>query len=157
MISVNWGLFILSVQIDRVTETALGYYIFPLVAVLLGVVVLVGILLIIRLYISLPGWVIAVMVTIWVLKDVALFPLVWRAYDWDRPGISRVMTGAVGVVKKPLVPGGFVQIDGELWKAKNIGSEKVVERGTPVRVMKRIGLTVHVMAHDAISKTEKEV
>ena len=124
---------------------------------LLGVVVLVGILLIIRFYIPLPGWVMVVMVTIWLLKDVALFPLVWRAYDWDRPGISRVMTGAVGVVKKPLVPRGFVQIDGELWKAKNIGSEKVVERGTPVRVMKRIGLTVHVMAHDAIAKTEKEV
>lgn len=38
MIAVNWGLFIWSVQVGRVTETSLGYYIFPLVAVLFGMV-----------------------------------------------------------------------------------------------------------------------
>ncbi|CAG0910433.1 unnamed protein product [Cyprideis torosa] len=39
MISANWFLFIFSVQIGRVTETSLGYYIFPLLAVVLGVLV----------------------------------------------------------------------------------------------------------------------
>ncbi len=38
MISTNWFLFILSVLIDRITEASLGYYVFPLVAVLFGVV-----------------------------------------------------------------------------------------------------------------------
>ncbi|MFZ5961796.1 EamA family transporter RarD [Thalassococcus sp. BH17M4-6] len=38
LISANWFLFILSVQINRTTETSLGYYMFPLVAVLFGVV-----------------------------------------------------------------------------------------------------------------------
>jgi len=37
-ISANWFLFIFSVQSGRATEASLGYYIFPLVAVLLGVV-----------------------------------------------------------------------------------------------------------------------
>lgn len=36
MVSVNWFLFIYATQIDRNTETSLGYYIYPLVAVLLG-------------------------------------------------------------------------------------------------------------------------
>ena len=36
MISTNWFLFILSIQIERATEASLGYYIFPLVAVLIG-------------------------------------------------------------------------------------------------------------------------
>jgi chloramphenicol-sensitive protein RarD len=36
MISVNWFLFITSVQIERATEASLGYYIFPLVSVVLG-------------------------------------------------------------------------------------------------------------------------
>lgn len=36
MVSANWGLFILATQIDRVTEASLGYFIFPLFAVLLG-------------------------------------------------------------------------------------------------------------------------
>ena len=36
MISANWYLFIVSIQIGRATEASLGYYIFPLVAVLVG-------------------------------------------------------------------------------------------------------------------------
>lgn len=36
MISANWFCFIFSIQIERATEAALGYYIFPLVAVLFG-------------------------------------------------------------------------------------------------------------------------
>ena len=38
MISVNWFLFIYAIQIDHVTETSLGYYIFPLVSVIFGYV-----------------------------------------------------------------------------------------------------------------------
>ncbi|WP_122074812.1 EamA family transporter RarD [Pseudophaeobacter sp. EL27] len=36
MISLNWFIFITSVQIERATESSLGYYIFPLVSVVLG-------------------------------------------------------------------------------------------------------------------------
>lgn len=36
MITVNWFTYILSVQIGRVVESSLGYFIFPLVAVVLG-------------------------------------------------------------------------------------------------------------------------
>jgi len=36
MISINWFLFIFATQISRNTETSLGYYIYPLVAVLIG-------------------------------------------------------------------------------------------------------------------------
>jgi chloramphenicol-sensitive protein RarD len=38
MIAANWFLFIFSVQVGKATEASLGYYIFPLVSVLLGVV-----------------------------------------------------------------------------------------------------------------------
>lgn len=39
LISVNWFLFIYAIQVDRVTETSLGYYIQPIVAVILGLLV----------------------------------------------------------------------------------------------------------------------
>lgn len=39
LISMNWGLYIWSIQVERAMEASLGYYIFPLVAVLLGAVV----------------------------------------------------------------------------------------------------------------------
>lgn len=40
LVSANWFLFILAVQLGRATQASLGYYIFPLVAVALGVAVL---------------------------------------------------------------------------------------------------------------------
>src|SRR5690242_21622930 len=40
LIAVNWGLFIYATAIDHIVEVALGYYIGPLVSVLLGVLVL---------------------------------------------------------------------------------------------------------------------
>ena len=40
VIGVNWGLYVYGVNSDQVVETALGYFINPLVTVLLGVVVL---------------------------------------------------------------------------------------------------------------------
>jgi chloramphenicol-sensitive protein RarD len=40
LISANWFLFIFSVQVGRVTETSMGYYMQPLLVVLLGVFVL---------------------------------------------------------------------------------------------------------------------
>ena len=38
-VSINWGLFIYAVQIERATEASFGYFIFPLVAVLAGAIV----------------------------------------------------------------------------------------------------------------------
>ncbi|MDO5658217.1 MAG: EamA family transporter RarD [Paracoccus sp. (in: a-proteobacteria)] len=40
LISMNWGVFIWSVQANRVVESSIGYYIFPLVSVALGIAVL---------------------------------------------------------------------------------------------------------------------
>ncbi|MGW0432413.1 EamA family transporter RarD [Micromonospora sp. NPDC003197] len=40
LIAINWGVYIYGVNSDRVVETALGYFINPLVVILLGVTVL---------------------------------------------------------------------------------------------------------------------
>ncbi|MEO0409230.1 MAG: EamA family transporter RarD [Cyanobacteria bacterium P01_A01_bin.135] len=40
LLTCNWGLYIYGVNVDRVVETSLGYYINPLVSVVLGFVVL---------------------------------------------------------------------------------------------------------------------
>ena len=39
LISANWGIFIWAVQAGHVVQSSLGYYIYPLIAVLLGVVI----------------------------------------------------------------------------------------------------------------------
>jgi chloramphenicol-sensitive protein RarD len=40
LLSLNWGIYIWAVSVDRVVEAALGYYITPLVAVSFGVLIL---------------------------------------------------------------------------------------------------------------------
>lgn len=40
IISVNWGIYVWAIAVDRTVETALGYYINPLVTVLLGAILL---------------------------------------------------------------------------------------------------------------------
>lgn len=40
LITVNWGLYVWAIAVDRTVETALGYYINPLVSVALGAVLL---------------------------------------------------------------------------------------------------------------------
>lgn len=39
LITVNWSVYIYAVQIDRVVETAIGYYLNPLVSIILGIVI----------------------------------------------------------------------------------------------------------------------
>lgn len=40
LISINWGLYIYSVNVGRIVEASLGYYINPLVSILLGLLIL---------------------------------------------------------------------------------------------------------------------
>jgi chloramphenicol-sensitive protein RarD len=40
IITVNWGIYVWAIAVDRAVETALGYYINPLVSVMLGAVLL---------------------------------------------------------------------------------------------------------------------
>ena len=39
LISVNWGIYVWAIAVDRTVETALGYYINPLVSIVVGAVV----------------------------------------------------------------------------------------------------------------------
>jgi membrane-bound serine protease (ClpP class) len=55
----------------------------------------------------------------------------------------KVMSGSLGVVKKPLDPLGSAYIAGEEWSARS-ADDRLIERGTPVKVVAVDGLTVLV-------------
>ena len=102
MISTNWFVFILSIQIGRVTEASLGYYLFPLVAVALGRVVFAE-----RLNraqgIAVTLAVLAVAILTWGLGVT--------------PWIALILSGSFGlygVVKKRLEAGPVVSVTGEV-------------------------------------------
>ncbi len=102
MISTNWFVFILSIQIGHAVEASLGYYIFPLVAVLMGMVVF-------RERLSRLKW-LAVG-----LAAVAVLVLGWGL--GVAPWISLVLAftfGLYGVVKKALAAGPIASVTAEV-------------------------------------------
>ena len=109
---------------------------------------LILILIVIQYWVVIPVWLLWSIIGFWIVKDVVLFPFIWRAYDWDRAGKSRSMIGERGVAKGKLAPAGYIQIRGELWRAETIGEGPPAEEGQPVRVKKMEGLTLFVVPDD---------
>jgi chloramphenicol-sensitive protein RarD len=81
-IAINWGLFIYAVNTDRVLATSLGYYINPLVSVLLGLIVL-------REKLNPRQWV--------AIGLAALAVLLLTVQAGELPWISLVLAGAFGL------------------------------------------------------------
>lgn len=102
LISVNWFTYIVAVQIGRVVESSLGYYIFPLVAVVLGYLFLGERLA--RLQ--------------WFAVVLATFAVVFLAVGLGvTPWVSLILAtsmGFYGVCKKNLSAGPTVSVMGEV-------------------------------------------
>ena len=109
-----------------------------------ALVFLALILHLIRLWVQMPAWLIWGMVGLWVVKDVILFPFVWRSYDQDRLGDANSMVGLHGVAKDRLAPSGYVEVHGELWQAEVMEGASPVENGGSIRVRGIRGLTLIV-------------
>ena len=109
-----------------------------------GLAAVILILIIIQHWVVLPLWLFWGFIGFWVVKDAALFPFVWRAYDWEGPGRSRSMIGERGIAKERLAPAGYVQVRGELWRAVKIDDGPPIEMGQSVKIVKMDGLTLFV-------------
>ena len=65
-----------------------------------------------------PGWLAPAIPLAWMVKDMALYPLLRSAYEANEaPPIERLI-GCRGVAIEPLEPSGYVRIGGELWRAR---------------------------------------
>jgi len=97
-----------------------------------------------RKWVDLPIWFIFGLVAFLVIKDIVLFPFVWRAYDPDSPALTNTMEGARGIAINDLHPSGYVEIGAERWQAEVIEGSPPVRRGQRVRVHGIRGLTLLV-------------
>jgi membrane protein implicated in regulation of membrane protease activity len=105
---------------------------------------IVIILIVIQQWVELPTWFTWGLVIVWVIKDVALFPLTWRAYDWDHAGEANSMVGRQGVVQERLSPVGSVRVHGELWQARLMREGSPIDKGEVIQVREIRGLTLFV-------------
>ncbi len=95
------------------------------------------------------------LITLWVLKDIIMYPLVWRAYDPKGSNGANSMLGAQGVAENRLAPSGYIRVQGELWKTEVMGGGPPIERGTNVRVREVSGLILLVQPDDEASESPK--
>ncbi|OGP59885.1 MAG: hypothetical protein A2162_10070 [Deltaproteobacteria bacterium RBG_13_52_11b] len=108
------------------------------------VAILVLILLVLRWWIDPRFWLYGVIVGLWIIKNVLMFPLVWRAYDRPRPGDAKSLIGTEGIAEEQLNPSGYIRVHGELWKAEVTGKKAPIEKGEAVLIEGVYGLTLFV-------------
>lgn len=85
-----------------------------------------------------------IIIAIWIAKDIALFPKVWKAYDSNNPSPMEQFIGMNGIVMDNLNPVGYVKVKGELWKAEIIDSSFPLKKGDEIKVSDVKGMTLIV-------------
>ncbi|MBN2038813.1 MAG: NfeD family protein [Spirochaetes bacterium] len=86
--------------------------------------------------ITFPVWIAYIIIFLWILKDIIIFPRVWQSYDSRKVNYKEYLIGVKGVAVDDLNPEGYVKIKGELWKAEIADSEAHVKKGEEIRVLK---------------------
>jgi len=69
----------------------------------------------------------------WIIKDIALFPFVWQAYEKTPSHLRGNPVGARGLAAERLDPSGYILVQGVLWQAKS-SQGAAIEKGDPVEV-----------------------
>ena len=80
---------------------------------------------------------------LWVVKDVAFFPLVSRALGRRPHTGPQSMVGQTAVVVRPLEPHGTVRLAGELWRAEAVAGGPIAA-GASIEVESVEGLVLRV-------------
>ena len=109
-----------------------------------GFLAFVLLLIVVQKWLSISDWIFWFLVACWAIKEIVLFPFVWRSYDCNRISMTGNMIGKFGIVKKRLDPYGYIKVDNELWRAEPFLTGITIEEGRKVLVKKRKGLTLYV-------------
>jgi membrane-bound ClpP family serine protease len=106
-----------------------------------GTILVVLVAVLINRKMGIPPWLFWGLIIGSVLKDILLFPFVWRSYDSKA---AHPMIGARGEAIEPLSPEGYIRIHGELWQARLADGYSRIARGEFVRVREAHGIKLIV-------------
>ena len=102
------------------------------------------ILLALQDWVGLPAWVAAGLFLLYVAKDVVIYPFVRSAYESTEKKAADQLIGAQGIAKDDLDPEGYVQLRGELWRARAEPNDTLIPQGSRVKVRAAEGLILIV-------------
>jgi len=85
--------------------------------------------------------------SLWIAKDILMFPITRSAYLPGDGDSSRKILGAIGVAHDGLAEEAYVRIGPELWRARRVSGSPPVAPGQRVRVVALDGFTVLVESH----------
>ena len=92
----------------------------------------------------LPSWLAWAFWTVWIIKDIVAYPLVWKAYVPEFRKKSKTVIGKTATVVEKLNPEEYVTMDGESWQAKTDSKSPSIEEGTSVVISGIEGMTLIV-------------
>ena len=120
--------------------TATRYWLFQIPGWVITLALLFGL----KQWVDFPIWAGVLVMVLLTIKDAMLYPFLKAAYERDvKTGIARLIGGR-GVVKQTLEPEGFVQVAGELWKARAVRGARTIAAGTQVLIEAADGMTLIV-------------
>ncbi|MDH3443005.1 MAG: NfeD family protein [Deltaproteobacteria bacterium] len=93
-----------------------------------------------------PDWVALLGISVWVLKDLAFYPLLRSAYETHVKSGSEALVGKKGTAQSDITQEGYIRINGELWRAVTEPAGLVIAAGTEVEVVRAEGMKVVVQA-----------
>jgi membrane protein implicated in regulation of membrane protease activity len=93
-----------------------------------------------------------VLLGLWIVKDIVLFPLLRVAYQTDGSSVADRLDGALGVVTQSLDPTGYVTVGSESWSAEVPTEGDTIAVGSTVRIVGIRGLTLLVEEHSSDEK-----
>jgi len=105
--------------------------------------------------ITIPIWGITLLIIAFIIYEIVTFRLGWRAIN-RKPSVSpKAMVGCYGKAATPLIPEGYVYVQGELWKA--LCRDRDIEKGDDIVVLEVSRLTLRVAPLSGIVMTNSDI
>jgi membrane-bound ClpP family serine protease len=93
---------------------------------------------------DLPSIYAAAVFSLWLIKDIVMFPFLWRSYDTASQNVLESMIGRHGTAVDDINPCGYVRIGGEMWRGEVLPGKAPVKKGDSVIVTGVDGLMITV-------------
>jgi len=93
---------------------------------------------------ALPLWLAAILMVADIVKDIVLYPYLRRAYETMESMPAERLIGERAVIRQALTPEGYVQVRGELWRARSVDPETPTDSGSGVVIVGAQGTLLDV-------------